>query len=53
MCVRVMVVGFLFDVTGNYDIPFVVCGSIQTIGGLCAACVYVMKRCHGDAKHPS
>ena len=25
--------GFLYDVTGNYDIPFLVCGSIQLLGG--------------------
>ena len=42
--------GFLFDVTGNYDIPFVVCGSIQAVGGLCAFCVYVMTR-RKSAKH--
>jgi len=47
-----VVVGFLFDITGNYDIPFVVCGSIQTVGGLCGVCVFVMKRCRRQAKHP-
>jgi len=51
LCVCVAI-GFLFDITGNYDIPFVVCGSFQTVGGLCAICVFVMKRCRRGTKHP-
>jgi len=48
-----VVVGFLFDVTGNYDIPFAVVGCIQTVGGLCAFCVYMMQRCKSADKQPS
>ena len=47
-----MVVGFLFDITGNYDIPFAVCGGIQTLGGLFAFGVYVMRRFGSHSRHP-
>ena len=38
--------GFLYDVTGNYDIPFYVTGSMQVIGGviLCVVAVLHKKR---------
>ena len=45
--------GFLFDVTGNYDIPFFVSGSIQMVGGLCAVAAYVVRRRRTRAKHSS
>jgi len=45
-------IGFLFDITGNYDIPFVVCGSIQTVGGLCAFGAFAIKHRQRTAKHP-
>ena len=47
-----MAIGFLFDITGNYDIPFIVCGSIQTVGGLCALCAFVIKRRQRGTKRP-
>jgi len=48
-----MVVGFLFDITGNYDIPFAVCGSIQTVGGVCALCAYMVKHYRREARQVS
>ena len=34
MLQKVAVVGWLFDITQNYDIPYFTCGAIQCVGGL-------------------
>jgi len=46
-------IGFVFDVTANYDMPFVVCGSIEMVGGVCALSAYVIRRHQRAAEHSS
>lgn len=47
----ICLLGFLFDITGNYDIPFFVSGSIQIVGGLCGLAAFVIKHRRRRAKH--
>jgi len=46
-------IGFLFDVTAKYDMPFVVCGSIEMVGGVCALFAYVIRHRQRAAEHSS
>ena len=36
--------GWIFDVTGNYNLPFLVVGVMATVGGAMALAVFVINR---------
>ena len=36
----VLLPGFLYDVTGNYNIPYVVTGSFQLVAGVLLICLF-------------
>lgn len=42
--VSVFCAGFLFDVTRNYDVPFLVTGLMQLVGGMLGVACAVLRR---------
>lgn len=50
VCVA-FIIGFLYDSTLNYNIPFLVTGMMQAIGGLLGFVIYLVIRCRRTRLH--